>query len=78
MFIGLYCCFLVRVQSLSLVWADLHHTDNLWVLFQGLIVEFQLDYPIFYLGTSKFSPKHFGDSTGEPTIVKVYRALEIA
>ena len=33
----------------------LHNTESLWALFQGLIVEFQLGYPIFYLGTSKFS-----------------------
>ena len=32
----LYCCHLVRVQPLSLAWAD---------------------YPIFYLGISKFSPQ---------------------
>ena len=55
MFIGLYCCLLVREQPLSLAWADLHHTDSLWVLFQWPIVKFRLGYPIFYLGTSKFS-----------------------
>ena len=58
MFIGLYCCLLVRVQPLSLAWADLHHTNSLWALFQRPIIEFRLDYPIFYLGTSKFSPQH--------------------
>ena len=36
-------------------WSALHNTESLWALFQGLIVEFQLGYPIFYLGTSKFS-----------------------
>ena len=56
MFIGQYCCLLIRVQPLSLAWADLHHIDSLWVLFQGPIVEFQLDYPIFYLGTSEIFP----------------------
>ena len=55
MFIGLYCCLLVRVQPLSLAWADLHHTNSLWALFQGPIVEFRFGYPIFYLRTSKFS-----------------------
>ena len=59
MFIGLYCCLLVRVQSLSLAWAGLHDTESLWTLFQGSIVEFRLSYPIFYLGTSKFSPSTF-------------------
>ena len=59
MFIGLYCCLLVRVQSLSLAWAGLHDTESLWTLFQGSIVEFRLGYPIFYLGTSKFSPSTF-------------------
>ena len=53
MFIGLYCCLLVRVQPLSLAWVDLYHTDSLWALFRGLIVEFQVGYPIFYLGTSE-------------------------
>ena len=53
MFIGLYCRLLVRVHPLSLAWANLHHTDSLWALFQGLIVEFRLGYPIFYLGTSE-------------------------
>ena len=58
MFIGLYyCCLLVMVQPLSLAWADLHYTNNLWDLFQGPIIEFRLGYPIFYLGTSKFSPQ---------------------
>ena len=52
----LYCCLLVRVQPLSLAWADLHHIDSLWALFQGPIVEFRLGYPIFYLGTSKIFP----------------------
>ena len=56
MFIGLYCCLLVRMQPLSLAWADLHHTDSLWTLFQGPIVEFWLDYLIFYLGTSEIFP----------------------
>ena len=56
MFIGLYCCLFVRVQPLSLTWADLHHTDSLWALFQGPIVEFRLGYPIFYLGTLEISP----------------------
>ena len=56
MFIGLYCCLLARVQPLSLAWADLHHTDSLWTLFQGPIVEFWLDYLIFYLGTSEIFP----------------------
>ena len=60
MFIGLYCCLLVRVQPLSLAWADLHHTDSLWALFQGPIVEFQLGYPIFYLGTSEIFPSTQG------------------
>ena len=60
MLIGLYCCLLVRVQLLSLIWADLHHTDSLWALFQGSIVEFRLGYPIFYLGTSKISPSSNG------------------
>ena len=55
MFIVLYCCLLVRVQPLSLAWADLHNTKSLWALFQGLIVKFRLGYPIFYLGLSKFS-----------------------
>ena len=59
MFIGLYyCCLLVMVQPLSLAWADLHYTNNLWDLFQGPIIEFRLGYPIFYLRTSKFSPQH--------------------
>ena len=53
MFIGLYCRLLVRVHPLSLAWANLHHTDSLWALFQGLIVEFRLGYPIFYLGISE-------------------------
>ena len=57
MFIGLYCCLLVRVQSLSLTWAGLHNTKSLWALFQWPIVDFWLGYPIFYLGTSKFSPQ---------------------
>ena len=56
MFIRLYCCLFVRVQPLCLAWADLHHTDSLWALFQGLIVEFRLGYPIFYLGTSEIFP----------------------
>ena len=56
MFIRLYCCLPVRVQPLSLAWVDLHHTDSLWALFQGPIVEFQLDYPIFYLGTLEIFP----------------------
>ena len=56
MFIGLYCCLLVRVQPLSLAWADLHHIDSLWALFQGPIVEFRLGCPIFYLGISEISP----------------------
>ena len=57
MFIGFYCCLLVMVQPLSLAWADLHHTDSLWALFQGPIVEFRLGYSIFYLGTSEiFTP----------------------
>ena len=51
------CCLLVRVQPLSLAWAGLHDTKSLWALFQEPIVEFQFDYPIFYLGTSKFSPQ---------------------
>ena len=56
MFIELYCSLLIRLQPLSLAWADLHHTDSLWALFQEPVVEFRLGYPIFYLGTSKFSP----------------------
>ena len=52
-----YCCLLVRVQPLFLAWADLHHTDSLWALIQGPIVEFWLGYPIFYLGTSEFPPQ---------------------
>ena len=56
MFIGLYCCLLVKMQPLSLAWADLHYTDSLWALFQEPIVEFQLDYPIFYLGTLEIFP----------------------
>ena len=56
MFIGLYCCLLVRVRPLSLAWADLHHTDSLGALFQGSIIEFRLGYPIFYLGTSEIFP----------------------
>ena len=56
MFIILYCCLLVRVQPLFLAWANLYHTDSLWALFQGSIVEFWLGYPIFYLGTSEISP----------------------
>ena len=59
MFIRLYCCLLVRVQSLSLAWAGLHDIESLWTLFQGSIVEFRLGYPIFNLGTSKFSPSTF-------------------
>ena len=58
-FIGFYCCLLVKVQPLSLTWAGLHDTENLWALFQGPIVEFRLSYPIFYLRTSKFSPQQF-------------------
>ena len=54
-FIGLYCCLLIRVQPLSLAWVGLHNTENLWALFQGYIVEFWLDYPIFYLRTSKYT-----------------------
>ena len=57
MFIGLYCCLLVRVQPLSLAWAGLHDTKSLWALFQKPIVEFWLGYSILYLGTSKFSPQ---------------------
>ena len=56
MFIELYFCLLVRVQPSSLALADLHNTESLWALFQGPIVEFRLDYPIFYLGTSKIFP----------------------
>ena len=59
MFIGFYCCLLVRVQPLSLVWAGLHDTESLWVLFQESIVEFPLGYPILYLGTSRFSHQQF-------------------
>ena len=69
MFIGLYCCLLVRVQSLSLARADLHHTDSLWALFQGPIVEFRLGYPIFYLGTSKNFPSTLSLNTQKGTIV---------
>ena len=58
MFIVLCFCLLVRVQALSLAWAGLHDTESLWALFQEPIVEFWLGYPIFYLGTSKFSPQH--------------------
>ena len=68
MFIGLYCCLLVRVQPLSLAWADLHHTDSLWALFQGPIVEFWLGYPIFYLGTSEIFP---------PTIVNSRKMFQL-
>ena len=57
MFIVHYFCFLDRVQPLSLAWANLHNTESLWALFQEPIVEFRLGYPIFYLGTSKFSPQ---------------------
>ena len=53
----LCCCLLVKVQHLSLAWAGLHDTESLWALFQEPIVEFRLGYPIFYLGTSKFSPQ---------------------
>ena len=56
MFIGLYCCLLVMVQPLSLAWEDLHHTDSLWALFQGSIIEFWLGNPIFYLGTLEIFP----------------------
>ena len=56
MFIGLYCCLLVRVQPLSLTWADLHHTDSLWDLFQRPMFEVRLGYPIFYLGTLELFP----------------------
>ena len=59
MFIGPYCCLLVRVQPLSFAWVDLHHTDNLWALFQRPVVEFRLGYPIFYLGTSEIFPPTF-------------------
>ena len=56
MFIMLYCCLLVRVQPLFLAWANLHHTDSLWALFEGPIVESRLGYPIFYLGIIRNSP----------------------
>ena len=59
MFIGLYCCLLVKVHPLSLAWVGLHDTESLWALFQGPIVKFRLGYPIFYLGTSKFSPQQW-------------------
>ena len=55
MFIVLYYCLLIRVQPLSLAWADLHNTESFWALFQGLIVKFQLGYTIFYLGLLNFS-----------------------
>ena len=71
MFIGLYCCLFVMMQSLSLAWADLHHTDSLWALFQGPIVEFQLGYPIFYLGTNFFFPQQY--FVQEETILHVLR-----
>ena len=48
MFIVFYCYLLVRVQPLSLVWVDSHHTKSIWALFQGPIIEFWLGYPIFY------------------------------
>ena len=56
-FIGLYCCLLVKMQPLSLAWVGLHDIESLWALFQGPIVEFRLDYLIFYLSTSKFYPQ---------------------
>ena len=43
-------------------WSVLHKTESLWALFQGLIVEFRLGYPIFYLRTSKFYPRHYVSS----------------
>ena len=55
--LGFIAVFLLGVQPLSLAWAGLHDTKSLWTLFQELIVEFRLSYPIFYLGTSKFSPQ---------------------
>ena len=54
MFIVLCCCLLVKVQPLSLAWVGLHDIESLWVFFQEPIIEFQLGYPIFYLGTSIF------------------------
>ena len=59
MFIVFYCYLLVRVQPLSFAWTNLHNFKNLWALFQGSIVKFRLGYPIFYLGTSKFSPQQW-------------------
>ena len=56
------------MQPLSLTWADLHHIDSLWALFQGPIVEFRLRYPIFYLGTSEIFP---------PTKVIVEKSLRL-
>ena len=64
----LYCCLLVMVQPLFLAWADLHHTNSLWALFQRSIVEFRLGYPIFYLGTSEIFP---------PTKVIVEKSLRL-
>ena len=72
MFIMLYCCLLVRVQSLSLAWADFHHTDSFWALFQRPIIEFQLGYPIFYLGSSKFSSQYILSSLGLAFAVLIY------
>ena len=57
MFIMLYCCLLVRVQPLSLAWADLHHTNSLWALFQGPSLSFGLATLYSIWGHQKFSPK---------------------
>jgi len=43
-----FCCYFVKVQPLYLAWIGLSPHRNLWASSQEPIIEFQLDFPIFY------------------------------
>ena len=57
MFIGLYCCLLVRVQPLSLAWWTYTTSIAFGLYFKGSSLSFGLATPYFIWEHQKFSPQ---------------------